>query len=46
MELKTHKTNSGGLKLYDGAGFRRESEEVHASAYPLNYWIVNYCREL
>ena len=46
MCLRTHKTNVGGLKLYDKCGFRRVSQTVFAEAFPLAYIAVNYDMDL
>lgn len=44
--LRTHKTNGGGLRLYESLGFRRVGEEAIASAYPLKYLAVNFEMDL
>ncbi len=42
LSLRTHKTNSGSLRLYDSLGFGRRSEDVVAAAFPLKFLAVNY----
>ena len=42
MSLRTHKTNVGGIKLYEKNGFVKTCEEIFAEAYPLQYIAVNF----